>query len=321
MNVSIRNRAIQTICSEAEAIYNLQYYIDESFEKAVHVLHKCAGRIVVSGIGKSAIVAQKIVATFNSTGTSAVFMHAAEAIHGDAGMVQPNDVVLILSKSGESPEIKVLVQLLKNFGNVLIAVTGNVNSYLAHCAHIIINTTVTKEACIHNLAPTNSTAAQMAMGDALAVCLMELKGFTEADFAKLHPGGNLGKRLFLRVADIFPFNAKPAVKENTALKKVITEISAARMGATSVVDDYEKVIGIITDGDVRRLLEKTDSLNGICAGDILTKNPKTILPESLAVEAWQILKQFNISQLIVADATGSYLGMIHVHDLMKEGFF
>jgi len=303
---------------EAAAIAGLDNFIDESFEKAVTAINECKGRVVISGIGKSAIVAQKIVATLNSTGTPSLFMHAADAIHGDLGMVQEGDIVLILSKSGESPEIKAVVPLIKNFNNLLIAIVGNTDSFLAQQANLVINTTVSKEACPNNLAPTSSTTAQMVMGDAIAVCLMELKGFGNEDFARYHPGGNLGKRLYLKVKDIVSDSIAPKVLPTATLKEVIVEITEKRLGVTAVVDNGNKVLGIITDGDLRRMLERSDNIKNITAEDILTRNPKTIEPFIMAVDALEIFALYDISQLIVAE-NEQYIGILHLHELIKEG--
>ena len=319
MSTNIREIAKRTIQTEAEAVSGLISLLDESFEKAGQAIHQSAGHLVISGIGKSAIVAQKIVATLNSTGTPSLFMHAADAIHGDLGMVQPQDFVLLISKSGESPEIKVLVPLVKNAGNILLALCGNIHSYLATQADYVLNTTVAKEACPNNLAPTSSTTAQMVIGDALAVCLMELNGFSGRDFAKNHPGGNLGKRLYLRVEDLYAVNAKPAVLNSAGLKEVIIAISAGRLGATAVLDEANKATGIITDGDVRRMLETTDNLSRVKAADILTLHPKTIQPGALAIEALERMREADISQLIVVSADNRYLGILHLHDLVREG--
>ncbi len=318
MSSSIKQTALKTIHLEAESISGLESFVDDRFEKAVESIHKSGGRLVVSGIGKSAVIAQKIVATLNSTGTPSLFMHAADAIHGDLGMVQTSDVVLIISKSGESPEIKVLVPLIKNFGNLLIGMVGNMDSFLAKHSDHILNTTVSKEACPNNLAPTSSTTAQMVMGDALAVCLMELNGFTGDDFAKFHPGGMLGKKLYLRVKDLYADNGKPMVTADASLKDIIVEISEKRMGATAVIDESEKVVGIITDGDIRRMLEHGEDLNNIKAKDIFSPSPKTIEPQALAVEALDILRKNDISQLIVTK-DGKYAGMLHLHELVREG--
>lgn len=314
----ILHTAKRTIGLEANAIAGLETCLTNDFVKAVEVIYKSGGRLVVSGIGKSAIIAQKIVATFNSTGTPSIFMHAADAIHGDLGMIQKEDVVMVISKSGNSPEIKVLVPLIKNFGNTLIAFVGNMESYLALQADILINTTVPQEACPNNLAPTTSTTAQLVMGDALAVCLMELKGFTNEDFAKFHPGGLLGKKLYLRVMDLYTQNQQPAVHPDTPLRETIFSISGSRLGVTVVVNDSREMLGIITDGDLRRMLEKNTSLEGVVASDIMTTNPKTIQPEALAVEALNVLRTFDITQLVVANQK-QYLGVLHLHDLIREG--
>jgi arabinose-5-phosphate isomerase len=318
--LDIKSVAIRTIALEAEAVASLQAMVNDDFEKAVRAIQETKGRLVISGIGKSAIIAQKIVATLNSTGTPAIFLHAADAIHGDLGMIQQEDVVLIISKSGESPEIKVLVPLIRNFGNTLIAMVGNTEAYLARQADIILNTTVSQEACPNNLAPTSSTTAQLVMGDAIAVVLMELKGFGSDDFARFHPGGTLGKKLYLRVSDLYTNNASPKVMHNASLKEVIMEISKKRLGATAVVDTNDQLLGVITDGDLRRMLEKsiTLELDSIKAVDIMTQHPRTIHVDALAVEALDLLRQYDISQLVVTNGT-AYLGIIHLHDLIREG--
>ncbi|MBK7561417.1 MAG: KpsF/GutQ family sugar-phosphate isomerase [Chitinophagaceae bacterium] len=318
MSTSIKQVALRTIELEAQSVAGLASYINDDFENAVNAIARSKGRVVVSGIGKSAVIAQKIVATFNSTGTPSVFMHAADAIHGDLGIVQQDDVVIIISKSGESPEIKVLVPLIRNFGNVLIGIVGSTESFLAKNATIVLNTTVEQEACPNNLAPTTSTTAQLVMGDALAVCLMELNGFRSGDFAKFHPGGMLGKRLYLKVSDLYINNEKPRVLADQSLKEVIVEMTAKRLGITAVVDSDNKLLGIITDGDLRRMLEKTVAIDKVKAGDIMTINPKTIAPEELAIDALNMLRQKEISQLAVID-NGTYCGIIHLHDLIKEG--
>lgn len=318
MQPSIKQIALTTIQLEAGAIAGLAEYINDDFEKAVRVIADCKGRIVISGMGKSAIIAQKIVATLNSTGTPSVFMHAGDAIHGDLGMVLQDDVVIVLSKSGESPEIKLLVPLIKNFGNTVIAIVGNIDSYLAKQSDIILNTTVAQEACPNNLAPTSSTTAQLVMGDALAICLMELKGFQSDDFAKFHPGGTLGKKLYLRVADLYIHNEKPKVLASQTLKEAIVEMTGKRLGVTAVVDKENNLLGIITDGDLRRMLEKNVAIDSIKVNDIMTSDPKTIAPDMLAVEALDILRKKEISQLVVAE-NKKYLGIIHLHDLIKEG--
>ena len=310
--------ALRTIELEAESIGGLKAFINTDFVKAVETIAVCKGRLVVSGIGKSAVIAQKIVATLNSTGTPAVFMHAADAIHGDLGMIQQEDIVLVISKSGDSPEIKVLTPFVKNFGNTLIGMVGNLQSFLAQHCDIVLNTTVTQEACPNNLAPTTSTTAQLVMGDALAVCLMELKGFNGADFAKFHPGGTLGKKLYLRVEDLSAQNAKPAVFATATLKEVIMEMTQKRLGATVVINKAENILGIITDGDLRRMLEKTDSFDKLIAKDIMSTQPKTIEAGELAVNALDKMRAANISQLVVEE-NGKYKGIIHLHDLVKEG--
>ena len=310
--------ALRTIELEAEAVAGLKAFINPDFVMAVEKIAVSKGRLIVSGIGKSAVIAQKIVATLNSTGTPSIFMHAADAIHGDLGMIQSNDIVLLISKSGDSPEIKVLAPLVKNFGNTLIGMVGNTLSFLAQNCDIILNTTVEQEACPHNLAPTTSTTAQMVMGDALAVCLMELKGFNSEDFAKFHPGGTLGKKLYLRVEDLSAQNEKPKVLPTASVKEVIVEMTQKRLGATVVTDEAENILGIITDGDLRRMLEKTISFDKLCAKDIMSSHPKTIDAGELAVTALELMKKSNINQLI-AESKGKYSGIIHLHDLVKEG--
>jgi len=309
--------AKSTISIEANAIQNLSNYIDENFAACVKMIHESSGRVVITGIGKSAIIAQKIVATMNSTGTPAIFMHAADAIHGDLGTIQKDDTIICISKSGNTPEIKVLVPLLKSGNNKLIALVGNIDSYLAQQADFILNCTVDKEACPNNLAPTSSTTAQLAMGDALAVCLLDYKDFTSKDFAKYHPGGALGKKLYLKVGDVSNQNQKPQVSSTDTLKTVIVEISSKRLGATAVVDN-NKLVGVITDGDIRRMLEKSDSISTIKASDIMNKTPKQIEASELAINAMKLLEQYNITQLIVTD-NGNYHGFIHLHDLIREG--
>lgn len=315
---SIIPSALKTIELEAQSVSGLAAFINDSFVAAVENIAAAKGRVVVSGIGKSAIVAQKIVATLNSTGTPALFMHAADAIHGDLGMIQQNDIVMLISKSGDSPEIKVLVSLIKNFGNTIIGMVGNTQSYLALQSNIVLNTTVTQEACPNNLAPTTSTTAQMVMGDAVAVCLMELKGFNSDDFAKFHPGGMLGKKLYLRVSDLSSLNEKPAVFADATLKEVIVEMTKKRLGTAVVVNKAQTVLGIITDGDLRRMLESTNDFTGLTAKDIMSKSPKTIAADALATEALDVLRSNNISQLVVIESE-FYAGVIHLHDLIREG--
>jgi arabinose-5-phosphate isomerase len=309
--------AKKTILSESESIAKLIDFIDFNFAEAIQILFHSKGRLIVTGIGKSAIIAQKMVATFNSTGTPSLFLHASEAIHGDLGMLQSEDAVICISKSGNSPEIKILVPLLKRFGNQLIAITGNMTSFLAKESHYVLNTTVDAESCPNNLAPTNSTTAQLVMGDALAVCLMELRGFTSSDFAKYHPGGALGKKLLLSVKDMLENSMKPMVAPDASIKKVIFEISEKRLGVTAVVEN-KKVVGIITDGDIRRMLNENDTFNHLTAKDIMSKNPKTIQFTTMVADALNILEDFAITQLIVVD-NGEYKGVLHLHDILKEG--
>lgn len=313
--------AQETILAESKAIGNLVNLIDSNFEDAVRYILKSEGRVVVTGIGKSANIATKIVATFNSTGTPAIFMHAADAIHGDLGIIQKDDVVICISKSGNTPEIKVLVPLIKNSENKIIAITGNPDSFLGTQADFTLNTFVEKEVCPNNLAPTTSTTAQLVMGDALAVCLLRAKGFTSNDFAKYHPGGALGKRLYLRVSDLIKNNEVPAVLTSAGVDKVIIEISEKRLGVTAVVTDQGDLVGIITDGDIRRMLRNSLEIASLTAEDIMSKNPKTILEEAMAVEALDTLENNNITQILVTDKNNKYLGVVHLHDLIKEGIF
>ncbi len=309
--------AKKTILSESQSIAKLSDYLDDNFYEAVTMIYNLKGRLVITGIGKSAIIAQKIVATLNSTGTPALFLHASEAIHGDLGMIQEGDGVICISKSGNSPEIKVLVPLLKRFGNKLIAITGNSTSFLGKEAHYTLNTFVDAEACPNNLAPTNSTTTQLVMGDALAVCLMEMKSFTSEDFAKYHPGGALGKKLLLRVIDLLDASKKPMVNPNSSVKDVIVEISEKRLGVAAVIEK-NIVVGIITDGDIRRMLNKTETIAGLTANDIMTVNPKTIKSTDMVVDALNTMEDFAITQLVVVD-NGEYKGVIHLHDILKEG--
>lgn len=314
---SILQLAKSTIETESMAISNLGNQLTTDFAEAVELIYSSKGRVIVTGIGKSAIIANKIVATFNSTGTPAVFMHAADAIHGDLGLILEDDVVICISKSGNTPEIKVLLPLIKNAKNSIIAITGNPNSYLGLQADLVLNVYVEKEACPNNLAPTTSTTAQLVMGDALAVCLLELRGFSSKDFAKYHPGGALGKRLYLRVGDLSSQNQKPVVEINTSLKEVIVEISEKMLGVTAVLEG-EKLVGIVTDGDLRRMLYKNIDVNGVTARDIMTPNPKTINFNAMAVDAKERMENFGISQLLVEN-DGLYCGVVHLHDLVKEG--
>ncbi len=309
--------AKKTILSESEAIVKLIDYLDDNFSKAVELIFQSKGRLVVTGIGKSAIIGQKMVASFNSTGTPSMFLHAAEAIHGDLGMIQKDDVIICISKSGNSPEIKALIPLLKRDGNPLIGICGNTSSALAKGSDYVLNTTVDAEACPINLAPTNSTTAQLVMGDALAICLMEMRDFKAEDFAKYHPGGALGKKLLLKVKDLIEYNQKPIVGPETPVKKVIFEISEKRLGVTAVIEN-NKVVGIVTDGDIRRMLNDRDSFTDLTAKDIMTKNPKWTSSNTMAIDALQILENHSITQLIVID-NEEYKGVLHLHDILKEG--
>ena len=309
--------AKKTILSESQSIAKLTDFLDENFIEATQKIYNSNGRLVVTGIGKSAIIAQKMVASFNSTGTPSLFLHASEAIHGDLGMIQNEDVIICISKSGNSPEIKVLVPLLKRFGNTLIAITGNMTSFLAKGSDFVLNTTVDAESCPNNLAPTNSTTAQLVMGDALAVCLMEMRDFKPEDFAVYHPGGALGKKLLLRVKDMLEHSLKPMVAPDASIKKVIFEISEKRLGVTAVVEN-DKVIGIITDGDIRRMLSDRDTFADLTAKDIMTKNPKMTTSSAMVVDALNIMEDFSITQLVVVDDS-EYKGVLHLNDILKEG--
>lgn len=309
--------AKETILSESKAISKLSELLTDDLADCVRLIYESKGRLIVTGIGKSAIIAQKIVATLNSTGTPSLFLHASEAVHGDLGMVQPNDIIICISKSGNSPEIKILVPILNRFGNTLIAMTGNLSSFLAKNSTYVLDTTVEKEACPNNLAPTNSTTAQLVMGDCLAVCLMEIRNFKSEDFAKYHPGGALGKKLLLRVKDMLEDSRKPMVQADATIQTVIFEISEKRLGVTAVIEN-DKIIGIITDGDIRRMLSKTETITGIKARDIMTIKPKMIQSDDMVVKALNIMEDFSITQLIVSDDS-IYKGVIHLHDILKEG--
>lgn len=319
MNKSNRIIAIakQTIDTESKAIAHLASLVNEEFAAAVEHIYDSTGRVIVTGIGKSANIATKIVATFNSTGTPAIFMHAADAIHGDLGTIQQNDVVICISKSGNTPEIKVLVPLIKAIGNKLIAITAITDSFLGQQADFTLNAFVEKEACPNNLAPTTSTTAQLVIGDALAMCLLDLRGFSSKDFAKFHPGGSLGKKLYLRVSDLTSLNEKPQVTPSTNIKEVIVEISEKMLGVTAVIEN-EKIIGIITDGDLRRMLTKVDNIFGLTAKDIMSANPKTIANDAMAVQAMELMDKHGITQLL-ASKNGKYTGVVHIHNLTKEG--
>lgn len=314
---SIIETATAVLKLESDAVLGLISYLNNDFITSVDTILESKGRVIVTGIGKSAIIAQKIVATLNSTGTPAVFMHAADAVHGDLGMIQQDDVVICLSKSGNTPEIKLLAPLLKQSGNCLIGMVGNLDSHLARNADLILNTTVSKEACPHNLAPTTSTTAQLAMGDALAICLLEARDFNSTDFARYHPGGALGKRLYLKAGDIALKNEKPAIHPQAAVKDVIIEISKNRLGAVAVIE-HDELKGIITDGDIRRMLEKYTDLKPIIAADLMHTHPKVVDKNELALRALEIIKENNITQLIVTDE-GKYMGIVHLHDLLDEG--
>jgi len=309
--------AKKTINIEAEAIKNLINLVDKGFEDTVRTILNSKGRVIVTGIGKSAIVGSKIVATFNSTGTPSIFMHAADAIHGDLGNILQDDLVICISKSGDTPEIKVLIPLIKNYGNKIAAITGNLKSYLAQNADFVLNTYVEKEACPNNLAPTSSTTAQLVIGDALAVCLLELNDFSSKDFAKYHPGGTLGKKLYLRVRDLVAKNEIPKVNKDSSIKDVIVEISEKRLGTTAVIEN-DRIVGIITDGDIRRMLEKNEDINMLCARDIMSENPITVIENEMAISALEIMKKNNITQILVTEKD-KYIGVVHFHDLIKEG--
>ncbi len=309
--------ARQTIQTESRAIAYLANLVDDEFAQAVEYVFNSGGRVIITGIGKSANIATKIVATLNSTGTPSAFMHAADAIHGDLGTIQPEDSVICISKSGNTPEIKVLVPLIKSLGNKLIAITSNKDSFLGKKADYVLNAFVEKEACPNNLAPTTSTTAQLVIGDAFAMCLLDLRGFSSKDFARFHPGGSLGKKLYLRVSDLCESNEKPQVKLDSSIKEVIVEISEKMLGVTAVVEN-EQIVGIITDGDLRRMLTKTDDISSLKAQDIMTQNPKSIDAQSMAVKAMELMDTHGISQLLVED-NGKYKGVLHIHNLIKEG--
>lgn len=318
--VDIKEVAKKVIADEAEAICRLGDYIDDDFVKVVDLIYKSKGKVIITGIGKSAIIAQKIVATLNSTGTPAVFMHAADAIHGDLGMVCHDDVVICVSKSGNTAEIKVLIPLIRNVGNnQIVGMVSNTDSFLAHNAEYVIKAKVDKEACPNNLAPTNSTTAQLVMGDALAICLIQCRNFSSRDFAKFHPGGSLGKRLYTRVSDVYDSENRPQVSEEDGIRKVILEMSGGRLGAVAVTDETEHLLGIITDGDLRRMLEKYQNIDTLKAKDIMSVAPKTISEEELAYNAFQKMEKNSITQLVVVGEGDLYKGMVHIHDILREG--
>ena len=314
----IINTAIETIRYEAETISNLSSFIDDKFADIVRLLFECKGRVIITGIGKSANIAGKIVATLNSTGTPSVFMHASDAIHGDLGIIQPDDVVICISKSGNTSEIKVLVPLIKSRGNILIGMLSNTESFLARQADHILKAVVDGEACPNNLAPTNSTTAQLVLGDAVAICLLKMRGFTPKDFANTHPGGTLGKKLYLRISDLYVNNEKPKVRPDDNVQNIIFEISAKRLGACAVTDDDDNLLGIITDGDLRRMLQSNRNMSELNGKDIMSLNPKTCSPDELAIDAFHIMKKNNITQIIVVEGN-KYIGFVHLHDIIKEG--
>lgn len=318
MQIDLKELAVSVIAQEAKAVEKLKPFIDDEFVEILNLIYSSKGRLVITGIGKSAIIGSKIVATLNSTGTPSIFMHAADAIHGDLGIVQPDDVVLCISKSGNTPEIKVLVPLIRRMGNKLVAMVSNVDSYLAQHSDYVIKATVDAEACPNNLAPTSSTTTQLVMGDALAVCLLKMRGFSPEDFAKYHPGGSLGKRLYLTVDDVFDKALRPWVKPDETIQNTIINISQNRLGATVVLDAQENLMGIITDGDVRRMVEKGGPLGDLRAKDIMSRNPKVVEKGELAVNAFSIMEKNKITSVIVMDE-GKYAGLIHIHDVLREG--
>ncbi len=316
-NSSIIDIAKQTIETEGNAILNLANFVNDDFRSSVELIYGSKGRIIITGIGKSAIIASKIVASLNSTGTPSVFMHAADAIHGDLGLILEDDVVICISKSGNTPEIKVLVPLIKRAKNKMIAITGNKDSFLGKEADFVLNAYVEKEVCPNNLAPTTSTTAQLVIGDVLVVCLLELRQFSSTDFAKYHPGGALGKKLYLRVNDISSVNEKPQVSGDANINDVIIEMTEKRLGMTAVIEN-NKIIGIVTDGDLRRMLTKNADFSGLTAKEIMSASPKRINSDEMAVEAKEVMETYGISQLLV-EKDGNYAGVIHIHDLVKEG--
>lgn len=314
----IKKYALDTIDVEIQALEQLKEGIDDSFVKVIDLLSKCKGRIVITGIGKSAIIAQKIVATLNSTGTPSLFMHAADAIHGDLGMVQKQDILIVISNSGESPEIKVLVPILKHSGNIVIALTGSRSAFLSKNADHVVLAQANKEACPNNLAPTASTTAQLAIGDAIAICLLKIKGFTPEDFAKVHPGGSIGKKIYLKVEDICKNNTAPIVLESDSVKVAIIEITEKRLGSTAVKNKKNKLCGIVTDGDIRRMIEQGLEIKDLKVSDIMNSTPLVIDKNELAVNALNVIRKNKVSQLIVTDK-GKYFNILHFHDLIREG--
>ncbi len=318
VQMDLKGIAVGVIDKEARAVEKLKPYVDDEFVDILNLIYSSKGRLVITGIGKSAIIGSKIVATLNSTGTPSIFMHAADAIHGDLGIVQPDDVVMCISKSGNTPEIKVLVPLIKRMGNKLVGMVSNADSYLAQHSDFVIRATVDEEACPNNLAPTSSTTTQLVMGDALAVCLLKMRGFSPEDFAKYHPGGSLGKRLYLRVEDVIDKDVRPSVSPDETIQNTIINISQNRLGATVVLDSNNALLGIITDGDVRRMVEKGEPLSSLNARDIMSRNPKVIDKGELAVNAFRIMEQNKITSVVVLDE-GKYVGLIHIHDVLREG--
>ena len=317
-DLQIIKQAKKTILLEAEAIRELTEHLDNQFVETVKLIYRSQGRVVITGIGKSANIAQKMVATFNSTGTPAIFMHAADAIHGDLGIVQNDDVLICISKSGNTPEIKVLIPLIKKFGNKIIAMVSNRESFLAQQADYVLHTKAEKEACPNNLAPTTSTTVQLVMGDALAVCLLDYRNFSSNDFARLHPGGALGKKLYMRVEDLYTPNAAPQVHLNDSLETVIMEISSKLKGSTAVLNEKKQVVGIITDGDLRRMLQKAEKIDTLTAKDLMSHQPKTVKKGTLAITAFHLMQKNKIMQIIVTEGD-SYVGMVHMHEILKEG--
>ena len=316
-NNEIKQLAIHTIQTEANAVNKLADYIDDNFVDIVNLIHGINGRVIVTGIGKSANIATKIVATLNSTGTPSIFMHAADAIHGDLGIIQHDDVVICISKSGNTSEIKLLIPLIQKMGNKIIALVSDVNSYLGQHADFVLRATVAEEACPNNLAPTSSTTAQLVIGDALAICLLKQRGFSADDFARVHPGGSLGKKLYTRVSDIMS-SAKPKVENTTNVRDIIIEISSNYLGTAAVVDNFGKIAGIITDGDLRRMLQREVDTKTLTAEDIMSLNPKTIDIDELAIKAFTIMEKNKITQLLVT-RNNNYAGVIHIHDILREG--
>lgn len=318
--INIKELAKQCITQEAEAIMHLKDFVNDDFEACVNeIFNDNEGRIIVTGIGKSAIIAQKIVATFNSTGTPAIFMHAADAVHGDLGIIQPHDIVMCLSKSGNTPEIKLLLPMIKMMQNKVIAIVGNTDSYLAQHADFILNCTVSKESCPNNLAPTSSSTAQLVIGDAIAVCLISMRGFSDSDFARIHPGGVLGKKLYLKVETLCKQNEKPQVKSDDDLNAIIYEISSKRLGVTAVINDKHEIVGIITDGDLRRMLQSSHDIQNIKAETIMSVSPKTINENEMAVKALEVMRTNNITSLLVVNDNKKYIGVVHLHDIIREG--